>query len=160
MNDELKEEKNIAEAKRFELSPEERQSLFGENQEEMTKRLLSYATLTTLAGDQKDIDITVQMMNSLSPSNGLEKMLVAQLICINNLQLKCAAYFSDTKTCSIEKFKVLGSMAVKLSNVFVQQAQLLSKLQGKDHPQNVTVGDVNVHAGGQAIVGSVTNNKE
>jgi hypothetical protein len=44
--------------------------------------------------------------------------------------------------------------AIKLSNTFVQQAALLAKLQGGG-AQKIVVERVDVHQGGQAIVGSI-----
>lgn len=46
--------------------------------------------------------------------------------------------------------------ACKLLALFVQQVDAMQRLKGKAGRQKVTVEHVNVHAGGQAIVGTVT----
>jgi len=44
--------------------------------------------------------------------------------------------------------------------VFIQQLEAGQKLKGKAGPQPLTVEQVHVHQGGQAIVGSVNTSKE
>jgi hypothetical protein len=51
----------------------------------------------------------------------------------------------------------LTNTAIKLSNTFIQQATLLTKLQ-RNGEKNITVEHVDVHQGGQAIVGNVNVN--
>lgn len=151
-NDITETKTDLPEKKRYELSPQEQELLYGDNKLEMTHRLLTCAAITDISPSEKSFGLAKEMMASLSPTNGLEKMLCTQMIATHNLQLRFAGFITDTKF--LEQFKVYGNLAVKLSNAFVQQAQLLNKLQGKGQHQ-VAVEHVNVHAGGQAIVGDV-----
>ena len=50
--------------------------------------------------------------------------------------------------------------ATRLMRVFNEQLEALAKLKGKTRHQKVTVEHVHVNAGGQAIVGAVSSDKE
>ena len=50
--------------------------------------------------------------------------------------------------------KFYTNTSIKLSNTFIQQATLLAKLQG-GIGQKIVVEHVDVHQGGQAIVGNI-----
>lgn len=87
----------------------------------------------------------------LGATEGLQAMLAAQLLSIHQLQQKTMLYAN-----AIDDFKLkqyYTNSAVKLSNCFVQQANMLAKLQGIG--QKITIERVDVHSGGQAIVGAV-----
>lgn len=94
-------------------------------------------------------------LQSIITGGGLETMIAAQMVAIHNLQLECATFAKHCSSTNGTSSYV--NMTSKLSNAFIQQAQLLRKIQGKGQ-QKVTVEHVNVHEGGQAIVGNITNN--
>jgi hypothetical protein len=89
---------------------------------------------------------------SLNTKEGLQTMLSAQMLTIHQLQQKAMAYAHGIKNLEIEKYYT--NTAIKLANCFVQQANLLAKFQGHTG-QKITVERVNVHHGGQAIVGTI-----
>lgn len=89
---------------------------------------------------------------ALQCEGGLQAMVAAQMLSIHKLQQtsitlahglsfsEASAYYTNT--------------AIKLSNTFVQQANLLAKLQG-GVGQKIIVERVDVHQGGQAVVGNI-----
>lgn len=89
---------------------------------------------------------------SLGANDALKTMLVAQMAAIHDLQQD--AYYFAKGSRSPDTIRHHINCAAKLSNVFIQQATVLQKLQGKGQ-QRVTVEHVHVHDGGQAIVGNV-----
>jgi hypothetical protein len=89
---------------------------------------------------------------SLNTKDGLQTMLSAQMLTIHQLQQKAMAYVNGINNLEIEKYYT--NVAIKLSHCFVQQANLLAKLQGHVS-QKITVERVDVHQGGQAIVGNI-----
>ncbi len=91
-------------------------------------------------------------LTALGSSNGLQAMLTAQMLAIHQLQQKSMAYANAIDDIKTKQYYV--SSSIKLSNCFVQQAGLLAKLQGIAG-QKIIVERVDVHQGGQAIVGSV-----
>lgn len=89
---------------------------------------------------------------SINTKDGLQTMLSAQMLTIHQLQQKAMAYASGISNLEIEKYYT--NVAIKLSHCFIQQANLLAKLQGFAG-QKITVERVDVHQGGQAIVGTI-----
>ena len=60
---------------------------------------------------------------------------------------------------TFEKKDAYSNQAIKLMRLFMQQMATFKNYRQKSQ-QNVTVEHVNVHEGGQAIVGSVTKGEE
>jgi len=100
----------------------------------------------------KAADESQNDFNALGATGGLQEMLAAQMLSIHRLQqistaMANEAIHSEVKQC-------YTNSSIKLANVFVQQANLLSKLQGNGG-QKIIVEHVEVHQGGQAIVGNI-----
>lgn len=89
---------------------------------------------------------------ALKANDGLQAMLASQLISIHQLQQTAMTMANGLQYGETSQYFV--NTAIKLSNTFVQQASLLAKLQGAAR-QNITVEQVNISHGGQAIIGSV-----
>lgn len=144
----------------MDLPDQERKKLFSTNNYPLINDLIrKLVPVATTNPEQDDYDLTaIQVKNKLSAvttGDGLEAMISAQMVALHDLQLHAAGVAKQYA----HHEKVMSSyvnMTTKLSNAFLQQAQLLSKLQGKGQ-QKVTVEHVNVHSGGQAIVGHITN---
>jgi hypothetical protein len=95
----------------------------------------------------------LELYESLEPADGAEGMLAVQMVGTHEAALQClkrAALPNQT----FEGRDVLLKQAHKLMNLYTQQLATLNKHRGKGQ-QKVTVEHVNVHAGGQAIVGNV-----
>lgn len=98
------------------------------------------------------------LLKSLEADDALKAMLATQMAVIHELQQK--EFLFASQNIPVERKQYHINAITKLSNVFIQQATLMQKLQGKGQ-QKVTVEHVHVHNGGQAIVGNVkTNAKE
>ncbi|EHL30006.1 hypothetical protein [Legionella drancourtii] len=95
---------------------------------------------------------THEAIGELNANNGMQSMLAAQMLSIHKLQQKTMCYAQNINNIKLEKQYI--NSAIKLSNCFVQQANLLAKLQGIGG-QKITVERVEVHQGGQAIVGNI-----
>lgn len=91
-------------------------------------------------------------MTALGIDGGLQSMLAAQMLSIHELQQRTMAYANGVDNLELKKYYT--NAAVKLSNCFVQQANILSKLQGVGG-QKIIVERVDVHQGGQAVVGNI-----
>lgn len=93
-----------------------------------------------------------EALQILGVQDGLEMMLATQMLSIHKAQVKMmmqansSGFPDETRYCL--------NTATKLSNTFIQQATLLTKLQGRND-QKMTVKHVHVHDGGQAIVGAL-----
>lgn len=91
--------------------------------------------------------------DALGIEDSLQMMLATQMIGIHNL-LKSTLIKAHALDGGEEKKYYINS-SIKLTNAFTQQAALLSKLQG-NNSQKIVVEHVDVHEGGQAIVGTIT----
>lgn len=89
---------------------------------------------------------------SINTKDGLQTLLSAQMLTIHQLQQKAMSFANGISNLEIEKYYT--NVAIKLSHCFAQQANLLAKLQGHA-AQKITVERVDVHQGGQAIVGNI-----
>lgn len=99
---------------------------------------------------ERAINESIDNLKALNAQGGLQEMIVAQMTSIHLLQqmtVALASGLTDTKQFYINS-------AAKLTNCFTQQATLLAKLQGKCG-QKIVVEHVEVHHGGQAVVGNI-----
>jgi hypothetical protein len=91
-------------------------------------------------------------LNALNAEGGLQEMLVAQMLSIHQLQQQAISFANSAQ--QIENIRYFMNTAIKLANCFTQQANTLSRLQGNGN-QKITVKHVEVHDGGQAVVGNI-----
>jgi len=102
-------------------------------------------------------------MNGLRPQNELECTLVTQMIGVHNLAMeymrRSMVDHGEVTLDFAEYQNEYSSRAVRLMHLFTKQIEILERLQGKSK-QKVSVGQVNVNDGGQAIVGNVEAKEE
>lgn len=107
--------------------------------------------------DQTQAEIISERgMMALNIDGGLQTMLGSQMLAINKLQHSCVL-MANNLPYSEEKKYYLNS-AIKLSNAFAQQAQLLAKLQG-GVGQKILVERIDISNGGKAIIGNINQTK-
>lgn len=88
----------------------------------------------------------------LRTKEGLQTMLTAQMLSVHKLQQHAMVYANSIDNMQSKQYYTYT--AIKLANCFVQQANVLAKLQGIAG-QTMLVGRVDVHEGGQAVVGNI-----
>ena len=79
-------------------------------------------------------------------------MLIAQMLSIHKLQQTSMAFANAAGDLHLQRYYT--NAAIKLANCFAQQANVLAKLQGIAG-QKIVVEHVDVHSGGQALVGNI-----
>lgn len=102
----------------------------------------------------RQFNAAITAMKGMKPSDELEGMLSGQLIAIHNATMECyrrAMLGNQT----FEGRRENLNQANKLSRTYAALTEALDRHRGKGQ-QRITVEHVNVHAGGQAIVGAVT----
>lgn len=95
----------------------------------------------------------IDLFESLKPADGLEGMLAVQMVGTHNAaveSLRRAMIYDQ----SLERRNVYLSQAERMMGMYMRQVDALAKHRGKGHA-NITVGQVNVESGGQAVVGNV-----
>ena len=111
--------------------------------------------LKHLSEDDQDrqLGATVAALQGISPRDELEGMMAAQLIAAHNASMECyrRAMIGEQ---SFEGRRENLNQANKLSRTWATLLDALNKHRGKGQ-QKVTVEHVHVHAGGQAVVGTV-----
>lgn len=93
-----------------------------------------------------------EALTALNTQSGLQAMLASQMLSIHELQQTTMAFAMGCTDLEIKKYYT--NSAIKLANCFTQQASVLAKLQGVGG-QKIIVEHVDVHQGGQAIVGNI-----
>ena len=93
-------------------------------------------------------------LRGIGPQDELEGMLAAQLVAVNAAGMECFRRAMIPEQTPEGRRENL-SQANKLSRTYVMLLEALNRHRGKGVQQKVTVEHVHVHAGGNAIVGSV-----
>ena len=107
--------------------------------------------------DQMTLDAqfkgTVDAMLGIGPKDELEGMMATQLLAAHNAAMECfrRAMISEQ---TFEGRKENLNQANKLSRTYATLLEALNRHRGKGQ-QKMTVEHVHVHAGGQAVVGTV-----
>lgn len=115
--------------------------------------------LSKLNDEEKQLKLNnaQQMVEGLAASLGaqglLQNMLVTQLLGVHELQQKLLPYARRSMH-DPEHGQYYINATAKLSNLFIQQASLLHKLQGHSQ-QKMVVEHLHINEGGQAIVGQI-----
>lgn len=145
--------------KPYEMSTESQEvEIMGNKHKGFNKRTIRLNALASsmVKSDNFDVEQAEQEsqegLAALAAKGGLQEMLAAQMLSIHNLQQQ--AMTLAIRTTHLKNIQYFTNAAVKLANCFTQQANTLSRLQGHIS-HKITVEHVDVHHGGQAIVGNV-----
>jgi hypothetical protein len=109
--------------------------------------------------EEDDLVTALQFMREIAPQNAVEAMLAVQMMAAHEAGLM----FPQRSTLKDQPSNAIDAnvcRATRLFRIFGQQVEAMQKLKGKAGPPTLTVEQVNVHQGGQAIVGSVSASKE
>ena len=103
--------------------------------------------------NEMTVNAALAIVGGLEPSNEIEALLASQMAATHSQAMKLVG--RTRRVDQLNQAAVNGGLAVKLLRTFTLQAETLAKLR-RGGGQTVRVEHVHVHAGGQAIVGSVT----
>ena len=103
---------------------------------------------------QRQISAVAAALIGIAPQDELEGMLAGQLVAANAAAMECyrRAMIGEQ---SFDGRKENLNQANKLSRTYVTLLEALNRHRGKGVQQKVTVEHVHVHAGAQAVVGTV-----
>lgn len=125
--------------------------------EAATRHLLHQATWTVGSPDFTEKVLTMApLIEESNPRDPLEYMLLVQMTALHNLAMKSAAIASSEAPTHI--IDQVVSRLTKLTKAYALHMETLDRHRGKGQ-QRVTVEHVNIHSGGQAIVGVVPRRK-
>jgi len=103
---------------------------------------------------QSEVNGMIAAMHGIGPCDETEGMLAAQMVATNTLAMHFLHELRHSKHLSMQAAN--GNLAIKLLRLYPMQMEALNRYRGKGQ-QKVTVEHVNVHPGGQAIVGNVNH---
>jgi hypothetical protein len=120
---------------------------------DFAKELVAQLANTDLRGDEARINFLLAVIKGVKPKDQLGAMLAAQMAVTHSLFMTFANRLNQVET--IPQLDSAERALTKLARTFTTQMEALKRHQtGGD--QKVTVQQVSVSEGGQAIVGNVT----
>jgi hypothetical protein len=116
-------------------------------------RQLARASSKGRKPDANNLAFMISMVRSIRPRDSIEAMLVAQMVSIHLMAMRCAYYLANAEDVARQdsSARALG----KLARVFPVQIDALNRYRNNGEPA-ITVQNVSVQDGGKAIVGNVT----
>jgi len=125
---------------------------------EAAVRILGQAASTASSGDQESrLNCALATLLGIHPKDQLEALLAAQMLGVHNLAMRFMGGAVENQNVDVVDHSV--NWAIRLLRTFVDQMEALNRYRGKGQ-QKVVVEYVHVHQGGQAIVGTFTQNKQ
>ena len=95
----------------------------------------------------------ISMVKSIKPRDSVEAMLVAQLVSVHVMAMRCAYHLANAE--DIARQDSAGRALGRLARTFPAQIEALNRYRTNGEPA-ITVQNVSVGDGGKAIVGNVT----
>ena len=103
--------------------------------------------------DEVNLAFMISMVKSIKPRDSVEAMLVAQMVSVHVMAMRCAYHLANAE--DIARQDSAARAFGRLARTFPAQIEALNRYRSHGEPaitvQNVWVGD-----GGKAIVGNVT----
>jgi hypothetical protein len=116
-------------------------------------RQLARASSKGRKPDANNLAFMISMVRSIRPRDSIEAMLVAQMVSIHVMAMRCAYYLANAE--DIARQDSAARALGKLARIFPAQIDALSRHRNNGEPV-ITVQNVSVQDGGKAIVGNVT----
>ena len=116
-------------------------------------RQLVKASVSGEKPDEVNLSFMISMVKSIKPRDSVEAMLVAQMVSVHVMAMRCAHHLAgaDDLAQHDSAARALG----RLARTFPAQIEALNRYRSHGEPA-VTVQNVKVQDGGNAIVGNVT----
>ena len=118
--------------------------------------MLGQLVKASVKGERPD-DVTlafmISMVKSLKPRDAVEAMLVAQMVSVHVMAMRCAHHLANAE--DLAQQDSAGRALGRLARTFPAQIEALNRYRSHGEPA-ITVQNVSVGDGGKAIVGNVT----
>ena len=103
--------------------------------------------------DEVNLAFMISMVKSLKPRDAIEAMLVAQMVSVHVMAMRCAQHLATA--CDLARHDGAARALGRLARTFPAQIEALNRHRSRGEPA-ITVQNVSVSDGGNAIVGNVT----
>lgn len=115
-------------------------------------RQLVRASVSGGRPDEVNLSFMISMVKSIRPRDSVEAMLVAQMVSVHVMAMRCAQHLANAEDIARDSAaRALG----RLARTFPAQIEALNRYRSHGDPA-ITVQNVSVGDGGKAIVGNVT----
>jgi len=116
-------------------------------------RQLVKASVKDERPDEVSLGFMISMVKSIKPRDSVEAMLVAQMVCVHVMAMRCAHHLANAE--DVAQQDSAGRALGRLARTFPAQIEALNRYRSHGEPA-ITVQNVSVQDGGKAIVGNVT----
>lgn len=131
----------------------------GTHSHDVASRMIFQVANAHVSPKSKDVNDrlidAIRAMAEMAPQNATEAMLAVQMIGAHDAALMFLRR-ATTPGQSTEAIDGQVLRAIRLMRVFNEQLEAMARLKGKTGQQKLIVEHVQVHQGGQAIVGAVS----
>jgi hypothetical protein len=116
-------------------------------------RQLVRASVNGQKPDAASLAFMISMVKSIKPRDAVEAMLVAQMVSVHVMAMRCAHQLASAE--DIAQLESAGRALGRLTRTFPAQIEALNRHRNHGEPA-ITVQNLSVGDGGNAIVGNVT----
>jgi hypothetical protein len=116
-------------------------------------RQLVRASVNGASHDEVNLSFMISMVKSLRPRDSVEAMLVAQMVSVHVMAMRCAQHLASAE--DIAQHDSAARALGRLARTFPAQIEALGRYRSHGAPA-ITVQNLSVGDGGKAIVGNVT----
>ena len=116
-------------------------------------RQLVKASVKEKRPDEVNLAFMISMVKSIKPRDSVEAMLVAQMVSVHVMAMRCAYHLANAE--DVAQQDSAGRAFGRLARTFPAQMEALNRYRSHGEPA-ITVQNVSVQDGGKAIVGNVT----
>ena len=116
-------------------------------------RQLVKASVNGQKPDAVNLSFMISMVKSIKPRDSVEAMLVAQMVSVHVMAMRCAYRLANAE--DIARQDSAGRALGRLVRTFPAQMEALNRYRNNGEPA-ITVQNVSVQDGGKAIVANVT----
>jgi hypothetical protein len=116
-------------------------------------RQLVKASVSGESSDEVNLSFMISMVKSIKPRDAVEAMLVAQMVSVHVMAMRCAQQLASAD--DIAQHDSAARALGRLARTFPAQIEALNRYRSHGEPA-ITVQNVSVGDGGKAIVGNVT----
>ena len=103
--------------------------------------------------DEVNLSFMISMVKSIKPRDSVEAMLVAQMVSVHVMAMRCAHHLANAD--DLAQHDSAARALGRLARTFPAQIEALNRYRSQGEPA-ITVQNVSVGDGGKAIVGNVT----
>jgi hypothetical protein len=116
-------------------------------------RQLVKASVSGESPDEVNLSFMISMVKSIRPRDSVEAMLVAQMVSVHVMAMRCAHHLAQAD--DLAQHDSAARALGRLARTFPAQIEALNRYRSQGEPA-ITVQNVSVGDGGKAIVGNVT----